>query len=118
MRIDVFTLFPGWVEWFYDPRHVKNALALGHELERVDMRATTPIANNRVDDTPYGGGAGMVIRVDVVAKALEARYGVDAVDARAGRRILALAPGGRILDDDLAAELAAEPEIALLCGRY
>src|SRR3954463_9023454 len=118
MRIDVFTLFPGWFEWFYDQRHVKNALALGHELERVDMRATTPIANNRVDDTPYGGGAGMVIRVDVVEQALEARYGVDAAEARKGRRIVALAAGGRRFDDALATELAAESEVALLCGRY
>jgi tRNA (guanine37-N1)-methyltransferase len=118
VRIDVFTLFPGWFDWFYDQRHVRNALALGHELERVDLRATTPIGNNRVDDTPYGGGAGMVIRVDVVEKALEARYGVDAVEAREGRRIIALAAGGRQFDESLAAELAGEREIALLCGRY
>src|SRR3954471_14561477 len=118
MRIDVFTLFPGWVEWFYDPRHVKNALALGHELERVDMRATTPIANNRVDDTPYGGGAGMVIRVDVVERALEARYGVDAVEVPKQRRVIALAAGGRRFDDALARELAQEPALTLLCGRY
>jgi tRNA (guanine37-N1)-methyltransferase len=118
VRIDVFTLFPHWFEWFYEQRHVKNAVALGHELERVDMRATTPIANNRVDDTPYGGGAGMVIRVDVVERALEDRYGGDAVEARQGRRIVALAAGGRQFDDALATELAAEPELALLCGRY
>jgi tRNA (guanine37-N1)-methyltransferase len=82
------------------------------------MRATTPIANNRVDDTPYGGGAGMVIRVDVVEKALESRYGVDAVEVPKQRRLIALAAGGRQLDDALASELAAEPELALLCGRY
>jgi tRNA (guanine37-N1)-methyltransferase len=118
MRIDVFTLFPGWFDWFHEQRHVRNALAQGHALEPVDLRATTPVANNRVDDTPYGGGAGMVIRVDVVEKALEARYGVDAVEAKGGRRIVALAPGGRLFDDALAGELAAEPELALLCGRY
>lgn len=118
MRIDVFTLFPDWFDWFGRQRHVKNALEHGHELGFVDMRATTPIANNRVDDTPYGGGAGMVIRVDVVEEALRARYGGDPLEARSGRRIIALAPGGRQLDDALATELAAEPEIALLCGRY
>jgi tRNA (guanine37-N1)-methyltransferase len=118
VRIDVFTLFPRWFDWFYEQRHVKNALALGHELERIDLRATTPIANNRVDDTPYGGGAGMVIRVDVVERALEARYGVDAIEAPRGRRIVALGAGGRQLDDALATELAGEPELALLCGRY
>jgi tRNA (guanine37-N1)-methyltransferase len=118
VRIDVFTLFPDWFDWFYEQRHVRNALELGHELERVDMRATTPIGNNRVDDTPYGGGAGMVIRVDVVEHALARRYGGDAVEAKNDRRIVALAAGGRQFDDALAAELAAEPELALLCGRY
>ena len=118
MRIDVFTLFPRWFDWFYEQRHVRNAIGEGHEMERIDLRATTPIANNRVDDTPYGGGAGMVIRVDVVERALEGRYGVDAVEATRGRRIVALAAGGRPFDDALASELAAEPEIALLCGRY
>lgn len=118
MKIAVFTLFPQWFDWFYEQRHVRNALALGHALERVDMRLTTPMKGGRVDDTPYGGGAGMVIRVDVVERALEARYGGDAVDVRRRRRVIALAAGGRPLDDALATELAAESEIALLCGRY
>jgi tRNA (guanine37-N1)-methyltransferase len=118
VKIDVFTLFPNWFDWFQEQRHVRNALERGHRLETVDMRATTPIANNRVDDTPYGGGAGMVIRVDVVEKALESRYGVDAVEVPKQRRLIALAAGGRQLDDALASELAAEPELALLCGRY
>ena len=118
MRIDVFTLFPHWFDWFYEQRHVRNALALGHEIDRVDMRATTPMKGGRVDETPYGGGAGMVIRVDVVERALEAHYRTDAVEATHGRRIVALAAGGRPFDDALASELAAEPEVALLCGRY
>jgi tRNA (guanine37-N1)-methyltransferase len=93
---------------------VRNAFALGHRLEAVDIRATTPLKAGQVDDTPYGGGAGMVIRVDVVEAALEARYGSD----RAGRRVIALAAGGRQFDDALAAELAGEEELTLLCGRY
>ncbi len=118
MRIDVFTLFPDWLGWFRGQRHVANALALGHELEGVDMRATTPLRGGRVDDTPYGGGAGMVIRVDVVEAALQARWGADPVGGRGARRVVALAPGGRQLDDALASELAEETELALLCGRY
>jgi tRNA (guanine37-N1)-methyltransferase len=118
VRIDVFTLFPSWFDWFYEQRHVRNALALGHEVERIDMRTTTPMKGNRVDDTPYGGGAGMVIRVDVVERAIEAHYGTDAVEARTGRRIVAMAAGGRQFDDALATELAGEPDVALLCGRY
>jgi tRNA (guanine37-N1)-methyltransferase len=118
LKIDVFTLFPQWFQWFTEQRHIRNALALGHELEFVDMRATTPIANNRVDDTPYGGGAGMVIRVDVVEHALEARYRTDALEVPRQRRVIALAAGGRQLDDALATELSEEPELTLLCGRY
>ena len=102
MKIDIFTLFPAWFDWFLEQRHVRNALALGSSLETVDLRASTPLKAGQVDDTPYGGGAGMVIRVDVVEAALAARYGED----RGGRRVIALAPGGRRFDDALAAELA------------
>jgi tRNA (guanine37-N1)-methyltransferase len=118
VNIDVFTLFPQWFEWFPEQRHVRNALELGLEFDLVDMRATTPIANKRVDDTPYGGGAGMVIRVDVVEQALEARYGTDAVEVPKQRRVISLAAGGRQFDDALASELAEEPALTLLCGRY
>jgi tRNA (guanine37-N1)-methyltransferase len=113
VRVDVFTLFPGWFAWFSEQRHVRNALALGHELSFVDLRATSPLSAGQVDDTPYGGGAGMVIRVDVVEAALRARYG----DGRPAR-VVALAAGGRRLDDALASELAGEESLALLCGRY
>jgi tRNA (guanine37-N1)-methyltransferase len=118
MRIDVFTLFPGWFDWFLGQRHVRNALARGHELGLVDMRATTPLRAGQVDDTPYGGGAGMVVRVDVVEAALRARYGVDPLELPGRLRVIALAAGGRQLDDALASELAREEELTLLCGRY
>ena len=114
MKVDIFTLFPGWFDWFLEQRHVRNALALGSSLETVDLRATTPLKSGQVDDTPYGGGAGMVIRVDVVEAALTARYGDD----RGGRRVIALAPGGRPFDDALATELAGEEALTLLSGRY
>jgi tRNA (guanine37-N1)-methyltransferase len=97
---------------------VANALRLGHALECVDYRATTPLRAGQVDDTPFGGGAGMVLRVDVVEAALRARYGVDPLELPARRRVIALTPGGRLLDDALAAELASEPALTLLCGRY
>src|SRR3954463_4759756 len=112
MKIDVFTLFPDWFEWFTRQRHVRNALELGHELEFVDLRATTPLGagqgddpphggggGGQVDATPYGGGAGMVVRVDVVEAALRARYGADPADAATSRRVVALAAGGRQFED-------------------
>jgi tRNA (guanine37-N1)-methyltransferase len=118
VQIDVFTLFPHWFDWFRGQRHVANAVALGSSLECVDYRAHTPLKAGQVDDTPFGGGAGMVLRVDVVEAALRARYDEDPVTLRGRRRVIALTPGGRLLDDGLASELAAEPELTLLCGRY
>jgi tRNA (guanine37-N1)-methyltransferase len=118
VRIDVFTLFPAWFEWFAGQRHVRNALKHGHELDFVDLRATTPLGAGQVDDTPYGGGAGMVIRVDVVEAALAARYGSDPLELPRSRRVIALSAGGCRFDDALAAELGEEEELTLLCGRY
>ena len=114
MQIDVFTLFPEHFEWFLRQRHVSNALAQGNQLAFRNYRDTTPLGAGQVDDSPYGGGAGMVMRVDVVDAALEAAYGAN----RDQVRKIALAPAGRLFDEALAAELAKEPHIALLCGRY
>ena len=116
MRIDVFTLFPEWFGWFREQRPVANVLAQGSELRCLNWRETTPLTGGQVDDSPYGGGAGMVLRVDVVDAALEAAYASEA-GGRPGRIVL-LAPSGRQFDEALAAELAREPELALLCGRY
>jgi tRNA (guanine37-N1)-methyltransferase len=119
VKADVFTLFPQWFDWFRTQRHVENALALGHSVEAVDFRASTPLKWGQVDDTPFGGGAGMVLRVDVMEAALRDRYGQDPVALKDTRRIIALTPAGRVLDDALAGELAAsEEELTLLCGRY
>jgi tRNA (guanine37-N1)-methyltransferase len=112
--IDVFTLFPEHFEWFLRQRHVSNALSRGSEVRFLNYRDTTPLNAGQVDDAPYGGGAGMVMRVDVVDAALEAAYGGD----RDAVRKIALAPSGKLFDDTLAAELAAESRIALLSGRY
>jgi tRNA (guanine37-N1)-methyltransferase len=118
VEIDVFTLFPEAFEWFESQRHVRNALMAGHRLGYVNYRDHTPLTGGQVDDTPFGGGAGMVLRVDVVEAAMRARYGVDPTEVGRRRRVLALTPGGRILDEDFVDELAAESSLTLLCGRY
>ncbi|MGI8902356.1 MAG: tRNA (guanosine(37)-N1)-methyltransferase TrmD [Solirubrobacteraceae bacterium] len=118
MRIDVFTLFPEAFGWFERQRHVANALARGHRLDYVNYRDHTPLSAGQVDDTPFGGGAGMVLRVDVVEASLRARYGRDPAQSGSERRVLALTPGGRLLDDALVEELASEPALTLLSGRY
>jgi tRNA (guanine37-N1)-methyltransferase len=118
MEIDVFTLFPGAFAWFGRQRHVSNALAHGTTLGYVNYRDHTPLTGGQVDDSPFGGGAGMVLRVDAVEAALRARYDEDPVQLRSRRRVIALTPGGRVLDDGLVNELAAEPALTLLSGRY
>jgi len=118
VNVDIFTLFPEWFGWLAAQRHIANVTAAGSRIECVNFREHTPLSAGQVDDTPFGGGAGMVLRVDVLDSALRARYGVDPVELRRGRRVIALAPGGRLLDDGLVDELAREPELTLLCGRY
>jgi tRNA (guanine37-N1)-methyltransferase len=114
LRIDVFTLFPEWFDWFGGQRHVRNAIDAGSEIRFFNYRDTTPLGGGQVDDAPYGGGAGMLLRVDVVDAALTAAYGERGGPSRIGL----LAASGRQLDDALAGELAGEPDLALVCGRY
>jgi tRNA (guanine37-N1)-methyltransferase len=114
LKIDVFTLFPDWFDWFLTQRHVRNSIEAGNELRLFNYRDATPLSGGQVDDAPYGGGAGMVLRVDVVDAALSAAY----ADGREPSRVLVLAASGRQLDDELARDLASEPHVALLSGRY
>jgi tRNA (guanine37-N1)-methyltransferase len=88
---------------------------LGSELELrlLSYRDTSPLTGGQVDDEPYGGGAGMVLRVDVVAAALDAVYGGDP-----GHRVVALTPQGRQLDQELVEELAQEEALTLLSARF
>lgn len=113
MKLDIFSLFPEAFEWFQSQRSVQNALEEGNELRLFNYRDTTPLGAGQVDDAPYGGGAGMVLRVDVVDAALKAAYPNGEMP-----RVVLLSPTGRLLDDELADELTAEPHVALLCGRY
>jgi tRNA (guanine37-N1)-methyltransferase len=113
VKLDIFTLFPEAFDWFRTQRSVTNALALGNELGFYDYRASTPLKAGQVDDSPYGGGAGMVLRVDVVDAALTAAYGEGPRP-----RIVLLSPTGPLLDDPIADELVREEHVALLCGRY
>ncbi|MGE5407322.1 MAG: tRNA (guanosine(37)-N1)-methyltransferase TrmD [Syntrophothermus sp.] len=113
MRLDIFTLFPEAFDWFRSQRSVSNAIAEGNELRLFNYRDTTPLGAGQVDDSPYGGGAGMVLRVDVVDAALQAAYGEGPRP-----RIVLLSPTGPVLDDPLADERVGEPHVALLCGRY
>lgn len=114
MRIDFFTVLPDAFGWFLGQRHVTNAIDAGLEVELHGFRDTTPLSGGQVDDSPYGGGAGMVLRVDVVDAALRAAYG----EGERPARVVVLTPSGLQFDEELARELAAAPHLALLCGRY
>ncbi|MBJ7470626.1 MAG: tRNA (guanosine(37)-N1)-methyltransferase TrmD [Solirubrobacteraceae bacterium] len=118
MQLDVVTLFPESLDWFKGQRHVRNAVEAGHEVRALDPRPHTPLTGRQVDDTPFGGGAGMVLRVDAMEAGLRGLYGVDPVELKTQRRVIALVPNGRVLDDVLVDELVQEEAITLLCGRY
>jgi tRNA (guanine37-N1)-methyltransferase len=113
VRIDVFTLVPHAYAWLTEQRPVAAVLGGELELRLFNYRDTTPLRAGQVDDEPYGGGAGMVLRVDVVAAALEAAYGADRP-----RPVIALTPKGRPLTQAVVEELAAEPAITLLSARF
>jgi tRNA (guanine37-N1)-methyltransferase len=113
VRIDVFTLVPHAYAWLTEQRPVAAVLGGELELRLFGYRDHTPLRAGQVDDEPYGGGAGMVLRVDVVAAALDAVYGAEPEG-----RVIALTPGGRMLDQELVEELAAEESLTLLSARF
>jgi tRNA (guanine37-N1)-methyltransferase len=114
MQIDVFTLLPHAFSWLTEQRPLAAVLGSELDLRLWNYRDFTRLAGGQVDDEPYGGGAGMVLRVDVVCGALEAVYEGD----YSGKRIVALTPQGRQLDQDLVEELAAEDSLTLLSARF
>ena len=119
MRIDVFTLFPEWFDWMRLPRHLAQAgIQASLEVRCFSFRDSSPLVGRQVDDAPYGGGAGMVLRVDVVAAALEAVYGEPADQVKEHRRVVVLTPRGRQFADPVAREFGELDELVLLCGRY
>ena len=113
MRLDVFTQVPHAFGWLTEQKPLATVLGTELELRLFNYRDTTPLRSGQVDDDPYGGGAGMVLRVDVVDAALAAVYG-----AERPARVVALTPQGRQLDQPLVEELAAESAIALLSSRF
>ena len=113
MRLDVFTLVPHAFAWLTEQRPIATVPGGELELRLLSYRDTTPLRAGQVDDEPYGGGAGMVLRVDVVAAALEAVYG-----SVPEHRVIALTPQGRPLDQELVEELAGEERLTLLSSRF
>jgi tRNA (guanine37-N1)-methyltransferase len=113
MQIDVFTLIPHAFSWLCEQRPLAAVLGTELELRLFNYRDTTPLRAGQVDDEPYGGGAGMVLRVDVVAAALDAAYGEER-----DHRVIALTPQGRQLTQSVVEELATEDRLTILSARF
>jgi tRNA (guanine37-N1)-methyltransferase len=113
LQLDVFTLVPHAFSWLTEQRPVASVLGSELDLRLFSYRDTTPLRAGQVDDEPYGGGAGMVLRVDVVAAAIEAAYG-----GKPSHRVVALTPQGRQLTQDVVEELAQEEHVTLLSARF
>jgi tRNA (guanine37-N1)-methyltransferase len=112
VRIDVITIFPGIFESPLRESLLGRAIEAGLLDVRVhDLRDNTIDKHRQVDDESYGGGPGMVLKPEPVFAAVESLGAGD-------RRTLLLSPAGRRLDQDLVRELAAEPWLVLICGRY
>jgi tRNA (guanine37-N1)-methyltransferase len=113
LRLDVFTQVPHAFAWMTEQRPLAGVLGDELELRLFNYRDTTPLRAGQVDDEPYGGGAGMVLRVDVVAAALDAVYAGEPP-----HRVIALTPQGRQLTQAVVEELAAESHLTLLSSRF
>lgn len=111
MKYTILTLFPDLVRPWTEESIVQKAIQKGLiEVDIRDIRAHTEDKHKTVDDTPYGGGAGMVMRVDVVVRAIEAAGLAD--------EVILLTPAGQPLTQRLVEELAGKSHLVLVCGRY
>jgi len=113
LQLDVFTLVPHAFAWMTEQRPLSAVLGSGLDLRLLSYRDYTPLRNGQVDDEPYGGGAGMLLRVDVVAAALDAVYG-----GVPSHTVIALTPQGRQLTQEHVEELAHEERLTLLSSRF
>lgn len=114
MRFDIITIFPGMFSGVFDFGIVRRAVEAGLiELHLHDLRDYTLDRHRQVDDRPFGGGAGMVMKPEPLFRAVEA-ITRDASDAS----VTMLSPQGRLLSQSIAEEYSRKPHIVLICGRY
>ncbi len=114
MRIDILTIFPEIIEGPLRASLLGKALEEGLlEVAVTDIREFTTDRHRTVDDAPYGGGAGMVMKCEPISAAVESLRGRNSLE-----RVILLSPRGRRLDQAVVRELAAAPDLVLLCGRY
>jgi len=112
MKITILTLFPNMFDGFLSESIIKRAIEKNLvEFEIVNFREYSTLSNNQVDDTPYGGGAGMVLMCEPIYKALEYVKTDDSF-------VVLLTPDGRVYNQSVARELKQKKHIILICGHY
>ena len=112
MKITVLTLFPEMILPFFSSSIMKRAVEKGIvEYEIVDFRDYSSGSYNKVDDLPYGGGAGMVLMPEPLSKAIEDRKSPSS-------RVIFPSPGGRLFNQEMAQELSREDDLLFICGHY
>ena len=114
MKIDILTLFPNMFDGFINESIIKRAIQKGNvEINVIDFRSYSKLNNNQVDDTPYGGGGGMVLRVEPLYDAIMDVKGDDK-DAK----VILLTPDGVPYKQDIAVNLSLEKHLIFVCGHY
>jgi tRNA (guanine37-N1)-methyltransferase len=121
LRFDIITIFPDYFRTVFDYGIVRRAGASGLvEIKAHDLRGWTIDKHRMVDDRPFGGGDGMVLKPDPIFAAVESLTGAGDAQSLAGTgtRVVMLSPQGRVLSQKVAAELAEASQLVLICGRY
>jgi tRNA (guanine37-N1)-methyltransferase len=120
LRVDIITIFPDYFREAFDYGIVRRACAAGLVSIRAhDLRAWTTDKHHVVDDRPFGGGDGMVLKPDPIFAAVESLTGARRRETMAaGKRVVLLSPQGRPLTQATAAEFAQSAQLVLICGRY
>ena len=112
MKISILTLFPEMFENFVSSSIIKRAIdSKLVDIEIVNIRDFSHLNNKQVDDTPYGGGAGMVMRADIVLKAIESVKDDDSL-------VILMSPGGKTFNQSISYELSKNKHLIFVCGHY
>ncbi len=120
MRFDIITIFPEFFRGAFEHGIIRRAMAAGLiEVQTHDLRAFTTDKHRQVDDRPFGGGDGMVLKPEPIFDAVESLTGATRrEDFEKGTRVVLLSPQGRRLTQELVEELATSKRLIMICGRY
>ncbi len=114
MKIDILTLFPNMFDGFINESIIKRAIQKGNvEINVIDFRMYSKLNNNQVDDTPYGGGGGMVLRIEPLYDAI-----MDAKGDDKDAKVILMTPDGVPYKQEIAVSLANEKHLIFVCGHY